>query len=189
MLAVAKPTLQAYMIAGQHRLSGDPSHFESLMERAEDDYPNDAVLMQFRGKMYHTLATIAAKKKEQMTKVVTMVQSGGIPPQQLPMLLAQMGVAEGQTLDSALSAADKDHAIYAAKAPGSLKAACERFDEQDGAAHPAYIEALLFCHQILNEARALTSLLLSCWLLMYSCRRLSDSTAVAAASPCCCHDR
>ena len=187
MLAVAKPTLQAYMIAGQHRLSGDPSHFESLMERAEDDYPNDAVLMQFRGKMYHTLATIAAKKKEQMTKVVTMVQSGGIPPQQLPMLLAQMGVAEGQTLDSALSAADKDHAIYAAKAPGSLKAACERFDEQDGAAHPAYIEALLFCHQILNEARAPTSLLLSCWLLMYSCRRLSDSTAVVAASPCCCH--
>ena len=142
VLAVAKPTLQAYMIAGQHRLSADPSHFESLMERAEDDYPNDAVLMQFRGKMYHHGDDRGEEEGDDEGRDDYPVRRHSAAA--AAHAARADGRGRGQTLDSALSAADKDHAIYAAKAPGSLKAACERFDEQDGAAHPAYIEALLF---------------------------------------------
>ena len=149
----AKPTLQAYTTAGQHRLSGDAGAFETLMVRAEEDYPDHALLGCFRGKMYHTLATIAKKKSEQLAQVVPIVTANQIPKDQLPQLLLQLGVAEGQTLESALALADQDSATFSSKAPNVLEVAAELFEKENGGHHPAYVEAQLFRHQMLAEKK------------------------------------
>ena len=154
-----KPTLQAYMTTGQHRLSGEAEAFETLMSRAEGDYPDNALLASFKGKMYHTLATIAKKKQEQLAQVMPIIASGQVPTEQLPALLVQLGVPQGQTLEKAIASADEDHVVYATKAPSILTVAVELFEKENGGCHPAYVESQLFRHQMLTEQKGVESLL------------------------------
>lgn len=149
----SKPTLQAYMTAGQHRLSGETEAFDTLMTRAEEDYPDSPLLASFKGKMYHTLATIAKKKQEQLAQVVPIIKSGQVPKEQLPALLLQLGVPQGQTLDKAIASAEEDHVVYASKAPSILAVAVELFEKGSGGCHPAYVESQLFRHQMLTEQK------------------------------------
>eukprot|EP01047_Picozoa_sp_COSAG01_P034452 COSAG01_NODE_2589_length_7411_cov_50.806482_6_plen_106_part_00 len=93
--------MAAFMTAAQSKLAQDSGEYEELMKRAAESVATPGtsagdLLTAFAGKMQHTIATMAAKRHEQLQKVAMLVQTGQLPVQQLPLLLPQLGVAPSE---------------------------------------------------------------------------------------------